>query len=102
MRRTPYLRDSVLTYIKAPCAAGDTDARFFLHITPAAPANLTADRRERGFANLDFYFADHGAYAGDKCVAERELPDYAIERIRTGQFVSGAGQLWSADFAAER
>ena len=97
-----YLRDSVLTYIKEPCAKGDTDARFFLHITPADPVDLPADRRERGFANLDFYFADHGAYAGDKCVATRELPDYAIERIRTGQFVSGAGQLWSVEFAVGR
>ena len=97
-----YLRDGVLTYLKAPCAEDDTDARFFLHITHDDPADLPADRRERGFANMDFQFADHGAYAGDKCVVERELPDYAIERIRTGQFVSGAGQLWSAEFPVGR
>ena len=97
-----YLRDSALTYLKAPCAPSDTYARFFLHITPANPADLPADSRERGFANLDFHFADHGAHASDTCVAERDLPDYAIERIRTGQFVSGEGSLWSVEFGAGR
>ncbi len=95
-----YLRGNRLAYLKEDCEAGDTDARFFLHIIPAESADLPVGRREAGFENLDFQFADHSAYLGDKCVAERELPDYAIERIRTGQFVSGAGQLWSAEFAA--
>ena len=97
-----YLRDNAVTYIKAPCAEGDTDARFLLHIIPADPADLPADARERGFANLDFKFADHGAYAGDICAATIELPDYAIDRIRTGQFVSGEGAIWRAEFPAAR
>ena len=97
-----YLRGDGLTYLKENCAADDADARFFLHIFPADPADLPADRREHGFANLDFQFAERGAYAGDNCVAERELPDYAIERIRTGQFVSGEGQLWGVEFPAAR
>ena len=97
-----YLSGNFLTYFKEPCAPGDTDARFFLHVFPAESADLSADGSEFGFENLDFQFADHGAYTGDKCVAERELPGYAIERIRTGQFVSGEGQLWSAEFPAMR
>ena len=97
-----YLRDSILTYIKAPCADDDDEARFFLHIIPVDPADLPADGRERGFENRDFLFGERGAYAEDICVVERELPDYPIERIRTGQFVSGAGQLWSAEFAVGR
>ena len=92
-----YMRDNGLTYLRAPCAPDDTDARFFLHIFPADSAALPADGREFGFANLDFQFADHGANIGGKCVAERELPDYAIERIRTGQFVSGGGEVWRAE-----
>ncbi len=95
-----YMRGNRLAYLKENCAAGDTDARFFLHIFPSDPANLPADRRESGFANLDFQFADHGARIGDKCVATRELPGYAIERIRTGQFVSGEGNLWRVEFPA--
>ena len=95
-----YLRDNALTYLKTPCAPADTHARFFLHITPADPADLPAANRELGFANLDFQFPDHGAYAGDICVATRELPDYPIDRIRTGQFVSGEGRVWSVEFPA--
>ena len=97
-----YIRDGVLAYIKEHCEQGDADARFFLHITPANPADLPPDRRDAGFANLDFHFADHGARIGDICLATRELPDYAIDRIRTGQFVSGAGAIWRAEFPAAR
>ena len=95
-----YLSGNKLAYLKEPCVPGDADARFFLHITPAAPADLPAAGRERGFANLDFHFADHGAYIGDICVASLDLPDYPIERIRTGQFVSGEGDLWRVEFPA--
>ena len=97
-----YISGDGLAYLKEPCAPGDADARFFLHIFAADPADLPADSRESGFANMDFQFVDHGAYAGDKCVAERELPGYAIERIRTGQFVSGEGRLWGAEFPVAR
>ena len=93
-----YLRDNGLAYIKEPCAPGDTAAPFFLHIIPANSADLPADNRERGFENMDFWFAERGARIGDKCVAERDLPDYPIERVHTGQFVNGAGVLWSAEF----
>ena len=97
-----YISGNRLAYLKEPCAPGDTDARFFLHIIPADPTDLPADSHELGFANMDFQFADHGAYIGGKCVAERELPDYAIERIRTGQFVIGEGRLWGAEFPVSR
>ena len=97
-----YLRDNELAYLKENCAAGDVDVRFFLHIVPVDPADLPVGRREAGFANLDFQFAEHGARIDDRCVAERELPDYAIERIRTGQFVSGEGELWGVEFAVRQ
>ena len=95
-----YMRGNGLAYLKETCEAGDADARFFLHIFPADPADLSVAGREFGFANLDFQFADHGARIGDKCVAERNLPDYAVERIRTGQFVSGEGRVWGVEFSA--
>ena len=95
-----YLRGNDLAYLKENCVAGDVDARFFLHIIPVNPADLPVEWRERGFENMDFLFADHGAYAGYDCVAERELPDYPIDRIRTGQFVSGEGRLWGVEFPA--
>ena len=97
-----YLRGNGLAYLKEPCEEGDVVARFFLHIFPDDPADLPADGREFGFANLDFQFTDHGADIGGKCVAERELPGYAIERIRTGQFVSGEGRVWGVEFSSAR
>ena len=97
-----YLSGNVLIYIRENCDEGDADARFFLHIIPADPRDLSAARRARGFANMDFRFDDYGAYAGDKCFVERELPDYAIDSIRTGQFVGGEGEVWRAEFAAGR
>ena len=97
-----YIGDGILAYLKENCAAGDTDASFFLHIIPVDPADLTAGWRTYGFDNLDFQFGDYGGRAGDKCVATLELPGYAIERIRTGQFVSGEGQLWGVEFRVAR
>ena len=97
-----YMRGNGLAYIKEPCAEGDAEARFFLHIVPVDPADLPGGRRERGFDNRDFRFAERGAYAGDICVATIDLPDYAIERVRTGQFVSGEGAVWRVEFAAGR
>ena len=97
-----YLRGNGLAYLKENCEQGDADARFFLHIIPVDPADLPADERKRGFANLDFRFADLGARSGDICVAERELPDYPLDRIRTGQFVSGEGAIWRVEFAARQ
>ena len=94
------LSDDGLAYLNEPCAADDMDAHFFLHITPANPADMPAGGRERGFDNVDFRFADRGAHIDGKRVAERDLPDYAIERIRTGQFVGDAGELWSVEFPA--
>ena len=95
-----YLRDNALTYLKTPCAEADTHARFFLHITPIAPADLPAAARARGFSNHDFHFPDHGAHAGDICAATIDLPAYPIHRIRTGQFVSGEGAIWRTEFPA--
>ena len=94
-----YMRGNGLAYLKENCAAGDMDARFFLHIFPVDPADLPTDGRERGFANMDFQFDDFGGRVGDKCVARLELPDYAIDRIRTGQFVSGEGRVWGVEFS---
>ena len=97
-----YLTGNSLAYLKEPCVPADADARFFLHIFPADPADLPAAWREFGFVNLDFQFADRGARIDDRCVAERELLGYAIECVRTGQFVSGEGRLWGVEFPVGR
>ena len=90
-----------LVYAREGCAEADVATRFFLHVAPRDPADLPADRRESGFANLDFWFrdSDYGYEAGGRCVAARELPAYPIASIRTGQWVRGEGERWSVEAA---
>ena len=92
-----YIDQNILIYFKQPCAEEDTRAKFSLHIFPADARDLPANRQEYGFDNLDFnHRGDEIKASGGRCVALRDLPDYPIERIRTGQFTH-AGHLWRAD-----
>ena len=95
-----YWRDGHLTYIRESCAAADTAAGFFLHIVPEDVGDLPAERQSAGFANLDFAFAGYGGSFDGKCLAVVALPDYPIKEMRTGQYVPGQGDLWSATIAA--
>ena len=92
-----YLRDNQLTYRRESCAAADTAANFFLHIIPQDVADLPAERQDAGFANLDFAFNRYGGLFDGKCLATIPLPDYPIAAIRTGQYVAGQGEVWSAE-----
>ena len=94
-----YRAGDTLVYIKEPCEPEDVEVRFFLHTFPVYLADLPAERLERGFENLDFWFAHKGADLGGRCVAIARLPGYEMERIRTGQFVGGVGNLWRVDFS---
>ena len=93
-----YLTENRLTYVKAPCARADTEAKFFLHVIPDNPDDLPDSRKQYDFDNLDFDFDRRGAMADGKCMATVPLPDYAITGIRTGQFIPGDGQVWKAEF----
>ena len=89
-----------LTYIREDCAPADTAAAFYLHIIPSDADDLPAGRREHGFDNRNFDFGSAGGVQhGGRCRVSVPLPDYPIDRIRTGQFLQGAGQLWTAEFA---
>ncbi len=97
-----YLRENTVTYLKSPCSAADVQAQFFLHVVPEDVADLPADRRQYGFDNLDFHYANHGSMGAlvfsAKCLAKRPLPDYPITRIRTGQSTPDDGQIWKVEF----
>ena len=93
-----YLDGDKLVYYRDSCVAGDTRARFFLHIFPADGDDLAEGRREYGFDNLGFDFSEYGVRRGGKCLAEVGLPGYEIGRIRTGQYAAGEGEIWAADF----
>ena len=97
-----YWRDGRLVYWRETCNATDTAAGFFLHIIPQDIADLPAERQAAGFANLDFAFASRGGHFDGKCMAVVPLPDYPIKTIRTGQHISGQGELWAAELAGGR
>ena len=86
-----YLSEDSLTYVKEPCAPADTEAMFFLHLYPVDGNDLPHGRRPYGFDNLDFDFYGRGMVLDGRCMARIPLPEYAIARIGTGQYVSVLG-----------
>ena len=92
-----YLRGDALVYVKEPCASSDVETRFFLHVIPVDAADLPGDRRQHGFDNLDFDFAEQGLLFDGKCLVSVDLPQYDIARIATGQF-DGDGRVWRVEF----
>ena len=97
-----YRNETALTYYKEQCNQDDTAARFFLHIVPSDQKNLPAHRAASGFNNLDFDFPENGIFLNGNCLAIVPLPNYAITRIRTGQYLSGQGQIWHAEIPPGR
>ena len=102
-----YRKGHKLTYFKKPCAPADVQAKFILHIFPADPGVLSIARRRHGFDNLGFHFDQlstlHAMQVADQCIAIVELPDYAIDRIRVGQWIANENRTrWDAEFPASR
>ena len=93
-----HVLDGDVVYAREPCAQSDTEARFFLHVVPERASDLPEARQEAGFDNLDFRFFRNGARFDGKCAARVPLPPYPIASVRTGQYVSGVGEIWSAEF----
>ena len=86
-----------LRYSRNNCRPVHLATRFFLHITPADAADLAPGRAEHGYDNYDFPglgSADGAIDAAGRCVVERELPDYEIASILTGQYIPAVGRLW--------
>ena len=92
-----YAANGALVYVKEPCAQADMEDRFFLHVVPQSADDLPEGRREHGFDGLDFDFFLNGALFDGKCAARVSLPGYPIASVRTGQYVSGAGETWRAE-----
>ena len=95
-----YLAPGQLTYIKAPCAPDDLNARFFLHIYPVSEQDLPPAYQPFGFDNLDFHFPEYGTRIEDRCVGVRPLPRYEVSRIFTGQYIPGWGERWRVGIQA--
>ena len=83
-----YLNAGRLIYITERCGEANLDNLFFLGVFPVDNYDLPDARRPHGFENFGFDFADYGFSNGEMCFAVRDLPEYPIKRIHTGQFVA--------------
>ena len=102
-----YRNGRKLTYFKKPCAPADVQAKFILHVTPVDPADLSFFRKRFGYDNLGFYFdrlsVRRGVRVGDQCITTVDLPDYAIGRVRVGQWIAAGNRtVWEAEFSGGR
>lgn len=93
-----HLIQDALIYVKEGCTLENTNPKFFLHIFPLNPVDLPEERKQSKFNNLDFRFDKYGGRFEGKCAARIQLPEYQIASIRTGQFESGEGELWSNSY----
>ena len=88
-----------LIYHKAACRPADTEALFFVHVTPVDETDLPPWRVQERFDNLDFRFRPSFSVNEFGCKRRQTLPPYAIRHIRTGQYSPGKGVLWEGEFA---
>ena len=88
--------ETTLTYAREPCALPDVEDPFFIHVAPESESDLPTNRRQYGFDNWGFEFLLRGIIFDHKCVAQAPLPTYPIASLRTGQFIRGEGEVWSA------
>ena len=94
-----YSEGDRLVYVRDSCSVSDAAAKFFLHIYPVDVDDIPAERKESGFDNLDFVFDTRGLMFDGICVASVGLPDYEVERIRTGQWDSEQQRdIWKEEF----
>ena len=89
-----YINEDRLVYSKALCSEEDVAASFFLRVFPVDASDLSDDRKQEGFENINFTFSDHGGWIGEGCFLVHDLPDYAVLKISTGQYLPGGGKLW--------
>lgn len=78
-----------------PCEHDQNRYPFFLHFYPVEASDLSSERRDHGFESRDFYFSTEAGVVGDACVAVREIADYPIDYIDTGQY-DEAERIWEA------
>ena len=91
-------KSTKLIYVSSSCSNTNTGDTFFLHIFPTHHADIFKHRRTSNFNNHDFKFRREGFRFGEQCAAIRNLPDYDIESIRTGQFTADGIEIWEESF----
>ena len=96
-----HLGETHLVYVKEGRCPTERQAPFFLHVTPREEKDLSPDRVQYGFNNLDFS-SEGVELDATSCWVLRKLPDYAIRRISTGQYIPGTGRLWEGEFFVDQ
>ena len=91
-----YFDEGKLVYVRERCAEDDTRARFFVNVFPSDMGDLDKAGLERGYNRLEFALSRRGKMADGWCFAAQPLPEYGIERVRTGQ-LTNAGVAWEAE-----
>ena len=96
-----YLDKTHLVYVKEGSCPTGRHAPFFLHITPTEREDLLPDRVQYGFNNHDFS-SEGIELDATSCLVMRKLPEYAVRRISTGQYIPGIGRLWGGEFSVDQ
>ena len=96
-----YLDGTVLRYVKNPCSREDWNAEFFLHVIPVDVEDLPDHSGQYQSEMRNFLFGDYRRDLGidGTCEAVVPLPEYAIARIRTGQFIPNGRRIWEETFS---
>ena len=87
-----------LVYARDPCAGEDAGETFYLHLFPADARDLDPGRAPSGFNDITFRFNEYGVRFNGTCMAAFPLPDYELHAVRTGQYHTLDGPLWTAEF----
>ena len=94
--------DRRLIYTKSQCSQEDVAARFFVSVFPVDVNDLSDNHNQRSYDAIEFNFGDYGAISADgRCWTEADLPDYPIDMIHTGQYVTvedGYHYPWGATY----
>ena len=98
-----YRKGRKLIYHKKPCVPADVQAKLVLHVIPTDPGVLSIARQQHGYDSLGFYFNQRGFWLDDQCIAIAQLPDYSIDHIRVGQWISKEDRtVWAAELPPRR
>ena len=96
-----YLVEDSLIYKREQGISEDAEPIFFLHLYPVDVGDLPDHKKRYGFDDLSFRFGEYALPLAERHVAVRELPDYAIARIHTGQILVNEGgsftKLWEGE-----
>lgn len=88
-----YLDGDKISFLRKKSDVTENEDNFFLHVFPKSRKSLKKGRENYGFNNLDFSYVENMSEFGDFLFIERELPGYAIEEIKLGQF-NEKGRVW--------